>query len=275
MENGKPRNGPPPAVTKDTTTFSRLRGITDIGLQIILALFAISVTVMLGITIYILGGLADSARQASHYNITQANKAAESAKEAERQVVSIQEQVKLTEAQISKRQGLAEERLEDMGSKLEDYASDKIEIGMNDFRDDIMRSTLLAAASIDKTVTQLVKESATVSAELPIGELRYVEIIQDVQSILQVDVKIGGAYTFKAMVAGGDEDLDPLIYLYDTTPIRLLDMNDNGGSNNDAALEAPLKPGTYYLGVGDLKGATGQCVVSVQMTEFLLPPEEH
>lgn len=296
MENGDSRSGPIPGDTKRSTSTTRMTGLTDVGVQIGLAVFAIAMTTMLGITINIVSGLADSAKQASRDSVKQAEDAAESARQAQRQteltrrflddsVARFKKEIERTEVEVNEKQNFLKSQLERTTSNLEEYVNGQIDAGRTALREDIMRSTLMAAASVEKTVSQLVRNSAAVSAELRTGELQSVEIVRDAQSILRVNVKIDGVYSFKAKVAGGsgievprsddealggnDVDLDPIIYLYDTEPIRLLEVNDNGGGKPDAALDVPMKAGTYYLGVGDLRGAAGQCAVSVQMTEFL------
>ena len=199
-------------------------------------------------------------------------------------VAKFKNEMERTGAEISEKQDLMKDQLQSMTSNLEEYVNGQIDAGRNDLREDIMRSTLMAAASIEKTVSLLMENSAAVSANLRTGELQNVEIVRDAQSILRVDVKVDGVYLIKAEVAGSrnevpgsnnkdlrdsDVDLDPIIYLYDSDPVRLLEVNDNGGGKSDAALDVPLKTGTYYLGVGDLRGAAGQCAVSVHMNGFL------
>jgi len=298
MKNGDSSSGPNSGHTKSTTSTTRLVGLTDVGVQIGLAVFALVMTTMLGFTINIVSGLADSAKEVSRDSVKYAEDAAATAKRIQEQmedmqmffddsVANFKKEMERTETEINEKQDSMKEQLGSMMSDLEEYANGQIYSGRHALLEDIMRSTLIAAASIEKTVSQLMKSSAAVIAELRTGELQSVEIVRDVQSILRVDVKVDEVYSFKANVADGNGNgnevpgsdskelrdsgvnLDPIIYLYSTEPVRLLEVNDNGGGKTDAALDVPLKAGTYYLGVGDLRGATGQCAVSVHMSEFL------
>ena len=62
MQNGDSNSRPIQGDTKPTISTTRLAGLTDVGVQMGLAVFALAMTTMLGFTINIVSGLADSAK---------------------------------------------------------------------------------------------------------------------------------------------------------------------------------------------------------------------
>lgn len=272
------------------------------GVQIVVAIIAFgmtalatAVTVTLSTAIAVMDELAD-ARIATDVQAETAAEAARAAAEAARAAVEAAETAGQEAEEAREQAEVVRERFDEtvdgidevvtelessVLSRLQPVLEAFVTRNVDEFQDETMRRTLLAAISVYDTTPQVIRDSVV---ELDIGVPQRVEIARHVQSILRIDVEMQGKYEFRASVenvtSGGDSvrdnrDLNPVVYLYGEQPLRLLEMNDDGGLNNNAVVEYPLvTPGTYYIGVGDPDGETGRCIVSVQMTEFLIAGEE-